>query len=177
LDEKCFKGDFAILSQLLQTDVDLDMMQSLLVGNSVSFYEEDEKLKSSINEDVCNYTLSTIRKRKLKRALNDPGPPSDPFQTISLEPVTFKILRILFIDAQNRTFTSTYSDFQKTDSMSFPYHDIFYAKGLQKSARLEVDFKHVSLTGPLEFPFSFPDDCQPILINEQQQPPPPKGQH
>src|ERR1041385_4126377 len=117
--EKCFKGDFAFLSQLLQTDVDLDMMQSLLVGNSVSFYEEDEKMKSSINSENCNYTLSTIRKRKLKRALNDPGPPSDPFQTISLEPETFKILKILFIDAQNRTFTSTYGDFQKLDSMSF----------------------------------------------------------
>lgn len=167
LDEKCFKGDFALLSNLLQTDVDLNMMQSLLVGNSVSFYEEDEKMKSSINSEVCNYTLSTIRKRKLKRALNDPGPPSDPFQTISLEPLTFKIMKILFIDAQNRTFTSTYDDFQKVDSMSFPNHDIFFAKGLQKSARLEVHFKKVSLQGPLEFPFSFPNDCQPILIDEK----------
>ncbi len=168
--EKCFKGDFAFLSQLLQTDVDLDMMQSLLVGNSVSFYEEDEKLKSSINMDECNYTLSTIRKRKLQRALNNPGPPSDPFQTISIEPVTFKILKILFIDAANRTFTSDYSDFQKVDSMSFPNHAIFYARGVQKSARLEVDYKHVSLNGPLEFPFSFPEDCQPLLNDDQQQP-------
>jgi hypothetical protein len=155
---------------LLQTDVDLDMMQSLLVGNSVSFYEEDEKLNSSINKDQCNYTLSTIRKRKLQKALNNPNPPSDPFQTISLEPVTFKILQILFIDAQNRTFTSTYSDFQKVDSMSFPNHAIFYAKGLQKSARLEVDYKKVSLAGPLEFPFTFPEDCQPIPINNEPQP-------
>jgi len=171
LEEKCFKGDFAILSKLLQTDVDLDMMQSLLVGNSVSFYEEDEKLNSYIDKDDCNYTLSTIRKRKLKKALDSPNPPSDPFQTISLEPLTFKILKILFIDAQNRTFTSTYSNFQKVDSMSFPNHAIFYAKGVQKSARLEVDYKKVSLAGPLEFPFSFPEDCQPIPINDEQQQP------
>src|SRR5882724_161317 len=84
-EEKCFAGDFAILSKLLQTEVDLNMMQSLLVGNSVSFYEEDEKLKSSINNNDCNYTLSTIRKRKLQKVLNSNEPPSDPFQTISLE--------------------------------------------------------------------------------------------
>ena len=171
LEEKCFKGDFAILSKLLQTDVDLDMMQSLLVGNSVSFYEEDEKLNSYIDKDDCNYTLSTIRKRKLKKALDSPNPPSDPFQTISLEPLTFKILKILFIDAQNRTFTSTYSNFQKVDSMSFPNHAIFYAKGVQKSARLEVDYKKISLAGPLEFPFAFPEDFQPIPIYDEQQQP------
>ena len=61
---KCFQGDYALLSQLLQTDVDFDMMQSLLIGNSVSFYDEDDKLRSSINQNECRYKLSTIRKRK-----------------------------------------------------------------------------------------------------------------
>ena len=180
-EEKCFKGDFAYLSQILQTDIDFEMMQSLLVGNSVSFYEEDEKLNSSINRAECLYVLSTIRKRKLKKVLNTPQvAPADPLQTISLDPISFKILKILFIDAQNRTFTASYSDFATEDSMMFPHKAIFFARGTQKSAKLDVTFKRIKLNQPLEFPFSFPDDCQPILINNEPQEPQqkqPQGQH
>jgi hypothetical protein len=170
-EEKCFQGDFIFLSQLLQTDVDFDMMQSLLVGNSASFYEEDEKLKASINKSDCSYTLSTIRKRKLKKVLEGDRQLADPLQTISLDPSTFKIMRILFLDMQNRTFTASYDDFAPEDSMLFPHHAVFYAKGLQKTAKLDVTYKRLTLNEPLEFPFNFPDDCQPIIIPQQPEPP------
>lgn len=166
--EKCFKGDFVILSNLLQNEVDYDMIQSLLIGNSASFYEEDEKLNSSVNKTECNYILSTIRKRKLNKVLNNPQtPPADPLQTITLDPVSFKIMKILFIDAQNRTFTANYSEFSPEDSVMFPHKALFFARGAQKSARLDVTYRKIKLNQPLEFPFSFPDDCQPILIQEQ----------
>ncbi len=167
--EKCFKGDFIILSNLLQNEVDYDMIQSLLVGNSASFYEEDEKLNSSINKNDCNYILSTIRKRKLNKVLRDPQtPPADPLQTITIDPASLKIMQILFIDAQNRTFTANYSEFALEDSMLFPHKAIYFARGAQKSARLDVTYKKVKLNQPLEFPFNFPDDCQPILIIQEQ---------
>ncbi|MBI3511768.1 MAG: DUF4292 domain-containing protein [Bacteroidetes bacterium] len=164
--QKCFAGDFAILSSMLQIDVDFDMMQSLLIGNSASFYEEDEKLKSSVNEQSCNYVLSTIRKRKLKKALEAQKPPDDPFQTISLDPSTFKIMRILFVDAKNRTFTADYSEFSKEDTLSFPHHEIFFGRSESASAQLDVVFKRITLNQPLEFPFSFPDDCKPIILKQ-----------
>ncbi|MDQ3108834.1 MAG: DUF4292 domain-containing protein [Bacteroidota bacterium] len=177
-EEKCFKGDFVILSNLLQNEVDYDMIQSLLVGNSASFYEEDEKLNSSVNRAECTYILSTIRKRKLNKVLSNPQtPPADPLQTITMDPVSFKILKILFIDAQNRTFTAHYSEFAPEDSLMFPHKALFFARGAQKSARLDVTYKKIKLNQPLEFPFNFPDDCQPILIPEQPRTPQPQGQH
>jgi hypothetical protein len=177
-EEKCFRGDFAILSNLLQNEVDYDMIQSLLIGNSASFYEEDEKLKAGVNRKECDYILSTIRKRKLNKVLKDPATaPAEPLQTITLDPVSFKILKILFIDAQNRTFTADYSEFSPEDSLMFPHKALFFARGAQKSARLDVNYKRVKLNEPLEFPFSFPDDCTPILIQEQQQAPQQPGQH
>ncbi len=176
--EKCFKGDFAILSQLLQNEVDYDMMQSLLIGNSASFYEEDEKLNSSVNRGQCAYILSTIRKRKLNKVLNKPQTaPAEPLQTITLDPISFKILQILFIDAQNRTFTANYSEFAVEDSMMIPHKAVFFARGAQKSARLDVTYRRIKLNQPLEFPFNFPDDCQPILIQEPPKAPQPQGQH
>lgn len=164
---KCFQGDFVLLSQLLQTEVDYEMLQSLLVGNSVSFYEEDEKLKASVNDNECNYTLSTIRKRKLRKVLEAQTAPPEPFQTISLDPSTLKILKILFIDAQNRTFTAQYDKFEKQDSLLLPMHAVFYARGLQKTARVDLKYNHITLNKPLDFPFTFPDDCKPIIINKK----------
>lgn len=176
--EECFKGDFAILSNLLQNEVDYDMIQSLLVGNSASFYEEDEKLNAGVNRAECSYILSTIRKRKLNKVLKDPATaPAEPLQTITLDPVSFKILKILFIDAQNRTFTADYSEFSPEDSLMFPHKALFFARGAQKSARLDVNYKRVKLNEPLEFPFSFPDDCTPIILQEQPQAPQQPDQH
>ncbi|HTF04767.1 MAG TPA: DUF4292 domain-containing protein [Bacteroidia bacterium] len=161
---KCFQGDFVLLSQMLQTDVDFDMMQSLLVGNSVSFYEEDEKLRSSINQGECRYSLSTVRKRKMKKVLEGQKPPQDPFQTISLDPTTYKILNILFLDEQSRTFKANYSAFAPLDSMQFPYKAEFFARGLTRSAGIIIEYVKITLNKPTDFPFSIPDDCVPIVI-------------
>ncbi|HLG04043.1 MAG TPA: DUF4292 domain-containing protein, partial [Bacteroidia bacterium] len=165
--DRCFSGDFAYLSLLLQTDVDFEMMQSLLIGNSAEFYEEDEKLKSSLNRASCTYTLGTIRKRRLRKIIGGQRQVEDPVQTITLDPSSFKILNILFLDAQNRTFTATYSNFKTLDSMLVPAHAVFYARGLHKNATLDASYKHISLSGPLEFPFVFPDDCETILIPQR----------
>jgi hypothetical protein len=161
---KCFQGDFALLSQMLQTDVDYDMMQSLLVGNSVSFYEEEEKMKSSINQGECRYTLGTIRKRRLRKVIEGQTPPKDPLQTISLNPDGFKILNIFFLDEQNRTFKASYSEFTPLDSMIFPYKAEFFARGINKSAGMNMVYTSIKLNKPTDFPFSIPGDCVPIII-------------
>ncbi|GAB4137600.1 MAG: hypothetical protein Fur0041_12380 [Bacteroidia bacterium] len=166
LNNSCFHGEFNYLSQMLQIDVDFDMMQSLLIGNSVSFYEEDEKLRSAVNSNECVYTLSTVRKRKLKKVLEGQKQPAEPIQTISLDPLSMKILHILFIDENARSFSATYSEFAAVDSMMFPYKAEFYGRGAQKSARLTVSYKKVQINQSLEFPFRFPDDCTPIVIPE-----------
>jgi len=168
-EERCFEGDFAYLSSLLQTDIDFDMLQALLVGNSATFYTDDEKLKASINQDSCEYVLSTVRKRKLKKVLDGSITSPDPLQTISIDPSTFKIMRILFLDAGNRSFTADYSDFSKEDTLVFPHHAVFFGKSPGKTARLDVTYNKVKLNQPLEFPFSIPDDCKPIIL--QQAPP------
>ena len=52
-----FCGDFKYINQLLQTDLDFDMLQSLLVGNDFSSYENDV-FKATVDDKL--YLLSTI---------------------------------------------------------------------------------------------------------------------
>ena len=46
VNKKYFMGTYDTISKMLHTDLDFEIMQSMLVGNSVEFYEEDEKLKA-----------------------------------------------------------------------------------------------------------------------------------
>ena len=162
-----------------QTEIDFEMIQSLLIGNSVSFYQEEEKLNASINHSECSYTLSTIRKRKLKKVLSTPNtPPTDPLQTISLDPISFKILNILFIDDQNKTISAKYGDFTLEDSMPYPHKVDFYARGAKSSAQLGIKIHRIKLNQPLEFPFNIPPNCPSIITNTDsqiQKPKPPQN--
>ena len=64
LESTYFVEDFKYLNSLLKTNLDFDMLQSLLVGNDFSSYENDV-FKASI--DGKQYLLSTIGRGKLKK--------------------------------------------------------------------------------------------------------------
>lgn len=44
-----FVGDYNYINKLLRSELDFLMIQALLVGNSIDFYEEDDKLRSGID--------------------------------------------------------------------------------------------------------------------------------
>lgn len=157
LNNKYFVGDYQYLSKLLNIDVDFETMQSVLIGNSMEFYDEDEKLKSG--KDSTYYLLSTIKKRKLKKALKD-SPESvvgkELAQRIWLHPLTFKIYKIIINDFPNdRTFTANYSNFQVVDSSYFPFKANYVIQA-QKKIILDIDYSKVIHDKPQTMPFNIP---------------------
>ncbi len=158
LNSKYFKGDYNYISQLLHTELDFDMLQSLLLGNSVSFDHEEEKLKSMV--DNKRYLLSTIRKRKLRKVLNENSDlrgKKELIQSIWLEPESYKISRIYIEDFNtNRTFDANYSDFKSVDSLSVPFKLVFDIKA-EKNLNIKIDYSKITRTAPPQtFPFSIP---------------------
>jgi len=157
LNNKYFVGDYQYLSKLLSIDVDFETMQSVLIGNSMEFYDEDEKLKSG--KDSTFYLLTTIKKRKLKKALKD-NPENatnkDLAQRIWLHPLTFKVYQIVINDFPNdRTFTANYSNFQVIDSSYFPFKANFVIQA-QKKIILDIDYSKVVHDKPQTMPFNIP---------------------
>jgi len=157
LNNKYFIGDYQYLSKLLSIDVDFETMQSVLIGNSIEFYDEDEKLKSG--KDSTFYFLSTIKKRKLKKALKEPNENianKELAQRIWLHPLTFKVYQIVINDFPNdRTFTANYSDFQVIDSSYFPFKANFLIQA-QKKITLNIDYSKVAHDKPQTMPFNIP---------------------
>lgn len=165
---QCFQGDYAYISRLLNTELDFEMIQSILIGNSVSFYEEDEKLHGSINQQSCQYLLSTTRKRRTRKALEGTRSLNDPLQVLTLDPQSHKILHILFRDFEsNRTFDADYSEFEATDSLTMARKTVYNISDGQKKAVLSVRYSRVNTQKELTFPFSIPDDCVPVQIKRK----------
>jgi hypothetical protein len=158
LKKTYFVGDFNYLSKLLNTELDYDMVESLLLGNSVSFYDEDEKLHSS--EIQNNYVLSTIRKRKLRKVIQKNEVARDLAQIIWLNPVNFRIDKIMITDQQtNRSFLALYSDLQTIDSLLLPMKARFDISA-EKKATINVEYTKVTLNTPQTFPFSIPESYE-----------------
>lgn len=157
LNNKYFVGDYQYLSKLLNIDVDFETMQSVLIGNSMEFYDEDEKLKSG--KDSTFYLLTTIKKRKLKKALKentDNVANKELAQRIWLHPLTFKVYQIVINDFPNdRTFTANYSNFQVIDSSYFPFKANFVIQA-QKKIILDIEYSKVVHDKAQTMPFNIP---------------------
>lgn len=166
IDKTYFKGDFSYLSQLLNTQLDYELLQSLLVGNSVAYYDEEEKIKAGISK--CQYLLGTIRKHKLRRVIQKGKELKEPAQSIYIEPTTYKIVRILFHEFNpERNFGASFTDFTKVDSsQTFPFH-IDYQIRAQKDIDITIDYAKIRLNEKLSFPFRIPATYQEINYDEK----------
>lgn len=163
---KFFVGDFAYISKMLSTDLDFEMLQSLLVGNSVEFYDEDEKIKPGI--DNCQYTLGTIRKKKLRKVMEKGKELKEPAQSIYMIPETYKIARILFYEfGPERSFDAKYSDYEKKDSVQLFPTKMNYTIKAQKSVKIDLSYSKIVLNEEQTFPFKIPENYEAISIKEK----------
>ena len=152
---------------MLNTELDYEMLQSLLVGNSVAFYDDAEKIKPGISN--CEYTLGTVRKYKLRRVIEKGKELKEPAQSIFMVPETFKIARILFYEFNpERSFDAHFENFEKKDSTQlFPMKMNFVIKA-QKKITIDIEYSKVVLNEEQVFPFKIPDNYEPIVFKEKQ---------
>jgi hypothetical protein len=165
-DKRYFRGDFTYISKLLNTELDFEMLQSLLIGNSVTFYDEDEKIKPGV--DNCQYTLGTVRKFKLRKAERGKEL-REPAQSIYLVPETFKVSRILFYEFNpDRSFDAHYEEYKNVDSTQIFPHTMKYTIKAQKNVNIDLKFSKVTLNEEQTFPFKIPDNYEQIIYKGKQ---------
>ena len=66
-----FKGTYDYLDTLLNEDLDFDLIQSVMVGNSLEFYKDTAKMKAYYDGKAGDYVLSTVRKRRYRRLMKN----------------------------------------------------------------------------------------------------------
>lgn len=161
-----FKGDFVYLSELLNADIDFDVAQAVLFGNSADFSEDDAKLNPTTDRENCKYLLSTARKRKLRR-IQQGGEIKDALQTLTLSPDNFKILRNVFVEpTNNRSFTADYSNFATKDSVFAPWHvDIDISA--EKKATVKIDYVRIEKDVPQKLSLNIPGKYEQVQIRKK----------
>lgn len=163
-----FRGDFNYINEMLNADLDYDVIQAVLFGNSAEFYDDDTRLKPVTDRQNCRYLLSTERKRRLRKIQTGGTELKKALQTITLNPDNFKILNNEFIDpSTNRIFNAAYSDFKMQDSVYAPYHvDIDIVA--EKRAKVKIDYVRIEKNVQQKLTLNIPAKYEQIQLQKKQ---------
>jgi len=159
-----FRGDFNYINDLLNADLDYNVLQAVLFGNSAEFHDDEKTLRAVTDRENCHYLLSTERKKHLRRIQHGESELKKALQTLTLNPDNFKITKNEFIDpSTNRTFTANYKNFTQKDSVYAPYHvDIDIVA--QKKATIKIDYVRIEKNTPQKLSINIPAKYDPIEI-------------
>jgi hypothetical protein len=162
-----FRGDMNYINDLLNADLDFDLVQAALFGNSAEFYDDEARLKPMADRTNCVYLLSTERKRRLRKITSGQDDLQEAMQTLTLRQ-DYKIIRNEYIDpATNRKFIANYSSFTRKDSVFAPYHvdiDIL----AQKNASLKIDYVRIEKNTPQRLNLNIPAKYDAIQIQKKE---------
>ncbi|MBC7695921.1 MAG: DUF4292 domain-containing protein [Burkholderiales bacterium] len=161
-----FKGDFNYINQLLNADLDFDLIQAALIGNSADFDDDDSKMKPVVDRENCHYLLSTMRKRKLKRINSKQDSLKRPLQIMTLNPETYKIISNNFEDVTtNRSFHANYDRFNAKDSVFAP-HDVNIEIKAEKKIDLKISYVRIEINQPQKLTLNIPKNYDPIPVKK-----------
>jgi hypothetical protein len=163
-----FRGDFNYINELLHADLDFDLLQAVLFGNSADFSDEEEKLKPVTDRQNCHYILSTERRRRYRKINHGQAEPKKSLQAMTLDPVTFKIIKNEFVDVEtNRIFTAYYEKYSPpTDSVYAPRNvniDIL----AEKKVSLKIEYVRMEKNTPQKLSLNIPAKYEPIQVKKQ----------
>lgn len=161
LGKEYFVGDYALVSRFLQIDIDFDILQALLIGNDLQFYETNS-FRADV--DFPEYRLSTTGRRKIRKEAETAGAtPVTLLQNIWLNPETFKITRVDMKEylKENRKLEANYSEFTLLNGSVYPSRLSFNVVA-EDPVQLRMGYSRVATGEPLTFPFTIPGNYKRI---------------
>ena len=155
VEQTYYCGSIKYMNTLLGTTLDFDILQSLLIGNDFSSYENNV-FKASV--DGKQYLLSTIGRRKLKKHLKNTQDTLVFMQDIWLDPDNYKIVKVHIKQLKEmQKLDVAYSDFMKVDTLLFPKTIQYIAVNDKNKIEINIDNSKVTTNGTISFPFVVSD--------------------
>lgn len=157
INKTYFISDFNFVNQLFKTDFDFDIVQSILIGNDLSYYDNN-KFRATIEN--MQYKLSTFNRVKLKKSLKKENENARVLiQDIWLDPFSFKIKKIMIkeVKNENRKFLAEYFDFKEIDQQLFP-EKINFQIIEEKKIKIDLEFSKISFNSTESMPFKIPNN-------------------
>lgn len=145
-----FEGDFSLLSKWLGTEIDFQMAQSILLGQSI-FDLKNSKYVTRIVEN--SYQLY-------------PKPQPENFiHYLFLNPQNFKVVSgSLSQPGNNRLLSIRYGDYQKISNDFYPSTIVINATENESSKKFILNYKKIDLNASVNFPFRIPKGYKEIQL-------------
>jgi hypothetical protein len=159
ISNKYFKGDFKFVNSMLQLDADFSMVQSILLGKTYLYYTEKNYLTSI---DDQHYLISTLPKRKLKKAVAEEENPWLLVHANWIDPANFMVNKLFIKDFKaNRKLEVNYSNFITVDGQPVA-KDVEIDIKAEKPAHIKLVYNKVALNKSVNLPFNIPDNFTPV---------------
>jgi hypothetical protein len=160
--KKYYPRGFNYLNDLFDTELDFTMLQDMLVANAMSF-DKDEKYKSPADSGF--YYLTTLKKRKLRRAIeHDRVYKKHPVvYQYKFYPKNFRPYQVWINDLNDTTVLDVkYTEYEGLDSIPLPKQVEVEASKAAKKVKLKLEYKRTKLNEKTDYPFNIPDGYEKL---------------
>jgi hypothetical protein len=145
---------FDYLGEMLKTDVDFSMVQSVVMGNYFQ-YQKNDKIRSYYEEDPYAI-LSTLNKRQARRAMEEKDPSRPVIQDFWIDG-NYRIIKSKITDEKlDRWMEARYSSFTSVNNYLFP-NNIVVTFFSGSPVIMKVTYTKVTSEETLAMPFTIPD--------------------
>ncbi len=162
ISKNYFTGDIEFVTDFLDANVDFDVIQSLLIGNDLTYYENG---KFRATYDSKEYHLVTSGRRKLKKYIKTNDDAQRIYlQNIYLDPETYKISRMKIKDVakENQKLEAFYSRNETINDQLFPMQ-IMYDISANSQIEVNMNYSKIVLDQTLKLPFKIPSKYEQII--------------
>lgn len=188
INKEFFRGTYKKLNEITNSDLTLNAIQDILVGNPLYF---DPELKYRTKNDDEGYQLSTRNVNRLRRMVGtdrEEGPVI-PYDTTNAELNEKRLMRLqeklddeelivrqywfdyahgkivqsVFTDLASALYLSAvYDQFEEVDGKLIATKASLELGNTKEQATFKLDYSRIKLNEPLSMPFSIPDKYEQI---------------
>jgi hypothetical protein len=163
LNKEFFIGDYSYINQRFNIDLEFELLQSLLLGNTIAF-EPDEKLKLSIDKE--KYYLGNLKKRKAKKADDKPKKiEKEKEEVISLwiNQNNFKVEDFLYSDlSADRFIIGSYREHFLVENQLLP-KELKFEFRVKEPKLVSLEYSKVSLNQAIKFSFNISSKYEQVF--------------
>lgn len=154
LHKNYMKRDYRYFEDLWKTNLNFEMIQSVMVGNYFQ-YQEKEKLRS-IYEEEPFIILSTLNKRQARRAAEEKDPNKPMVQDFWIDG-NYRIAKSRITDEKkDRYVEASYKNFTDVNGSLFP-NNLVVTFASSTPAIISVEYTKIVNEDTLQMPFTVPE--------------------
>lgn len=155
-----FEGDYQLITRIMPTTIDFNLLQSLLLGHGFPLFDKDA-FQASVDGEVYRLTMGNSSKPNAHYELQEQ--PGIFIHDIWIDPDHFNIIQLKMKETggANQELLVSYQDFIEVGDERFPSRILFELKGSAKT-HLQIEFSRIELNQEQTFPWRLPDNFTKI---------------